>query len=255
MNNPNPFIPQGSLLEQKNKKRANFKVAIYSIFGFNILLMSFFLIQGCSKKEPASDNNSTDMTANAPTNTPDTNTAPPPLSAPSNLVATPVVSNAPPPPPAPVPAPTPEPTAKEYTVVKGDSYYSIAKKFGVKMKEVEAANPSIAPTKLKVGMKLQIPEGGSSSGGAAPTADTGAVATDTYTVKSGDSLTKISKQFGCTVKALRAANDLKTDKIKVGQKLKVPEKAATADTTVAPSVAPSAPPASVSPAPSGAPGH
>lgn len=254
MNNPNPFIPQGSLLEQKNKKRANFKVAIYSIFGFNILLMSFFLIQGCSKKEPASDNNSTDMTsANAPTNTPDTNTAPPPLSAPSNLVATPVVSNAPPPPaPIPAPTPTPEPTAKEYTVVKGDSYYSIAKKFGVKMKEVEAANPNIAPTKLKVGMKLQIPEGGSSSGGAAPTADTGAVATDTYTVKSGDSLTKISKQFGCTVKALRAANDLKTDKIKVGQKLKVPEKAATADTTVAPPAAPvatSAPPASVSPAP------
>jgi len=98
----------------------------------------------------------------------------------------------------------------------------------LKIKDIEAANPNIAPTKLKVGMKLQIPptSGGTASPGGvsseAPTAEGG----DTYTVKSGDSLTKIAHANGTTVKALRAANDLKTDKIKVGQKLKLPSRVA-----------------------------
>ncbi|HVV73147.1 MAG TPA: LysM peptidoglycan-binding domain-containing protein, partial [Verrucomicrobiae bacterium] len=53
-----------------------------------------------------------------------------------------------------------------------------------------------------------------------------------YTVVSGDSLSKIATHFGTTVKALRSLNNLKTDRIVVGQKLKVPAKgAAPAETT------------------------
>jgi len=37
-------------------------------------------------------------------------------------------------------------------------------------------------------------------------------------------LMKIAKSNGTTVKALRSANALKTDQIKVGQKLKIPSK-------------------------------
>ena len=43
-----------------------------------------------------------------------------------------------------------------------------------------------------------------------------------YVVKSGDTLTDIAKQFGTTWKAIYSANNLKTDKIKVGQSLKIP---------------------------------
>jgi LysM repeat protein len=43
-----------------------------------------------------------------------------------------------------------------------------------------------------------------------------------YVVKSGDSLTRIAKAHGTTVKALKAANDLKGDRIVVGAKLKIP---------------------------------
>ena len=50
-------------------------------------------------------------------------------------------------------------------------------------------------------------------------------------MKSGDNLTKIATQHGISVKALRAANGLKTDSIKVGQKLKIPAKAASAPVT------------------------
>ena len=59
-----------------------------------------------------------------------------------------------------------------------------------------------------------------------------------YTVKSGDSLYKIAKLNETTAKALRAANNLKTDQIKVGQKLKIPTKGSEAVSSA--SAAPSA---------------
>ncbi len=43
-----------------------------------------------------------------------------------------------------------------------------------------------------------------------------------YTVKSGDSLGKIAVEQKTTIKALKAANNLKSDTIVVGQKLKLP---------------------------------
>lgn len=44
-----------------------------------------------------------------------------------------------------------------------------------------------------------------------------------YRVENGDSLGKIAQQHHTTIKALRALNDLKDDKLVVGQKLKIPE--------------------------------
>ncbi|MFO1496872.1 MAG: LysM peptidoglycan-binding domain-containing protein [Verrucomicrobiota bacterium] len=44
-----------------------------------------------------------------------------------------------------------------------------------------------------------------------------------YVVKAGDNLTRIAKAHHTTTKAIRAANNLKTDRILVGQKLKVPQ--------------------------------
>ncbi|HTV75439.1 MAG TPA: LysM peptidoglycan-binding domain-containing protein, partial [Candidatus Baltobacteraceae bacterium] len=65
-----------------------------------------------------------------------------------------------------------------------------------------------------------------------------------YTVKSGDTLTRIAKANGTTVKAIESENNLTTTKIKVGQKLKIPASAETA--APAPAPAPAAP---VMPAP------
>jgi LysM repeat protein len=59
--------------------------------------------------------------------------------------------------------------------------------------------------------------------------------TSTYTVKSGDTLSRIAKANHTSYKKLMALNDLKTTSIKVGQKLKVPSKApAPAETPAAP---------------------
>lgn len=44
-----------------------------------------------------------------------------------------------------------------------------------------------------------------------------------YVVKSGDTLSRIAKAHGTTVKAIEAANGLNGDRILVGAKLKIPE--------------------------------
>ncbi len=170
MNNTNPFIPQGSLLEQKNKKRARFQVAVLSIFGFNVLLMvSILLIQGCKRDDSAQNDSASQplIASNAESNTvaSDSTSAAPPLMPPaSNSVAmTPpntqpnIQPNVPvtqPPVMQPVNVPV---AASDYTIVAGDTLATIGKKMGVSVKAIEAANPGVVPTKLKIGFKLHIP--------------------------------------------------------------------------------------------------
>jgi LysM repeat protein len=44
-----------------------------------------------------------------------------------------------------------------------------------------------------------------------------------YVVKAGDTLTRIARTHGTTVKAIEAANNLTTDRIVIGARLKLPE--------------------------------
>lgn len=55
---------------------------------------------------------------------------------------------------------------------------------------------------------------------APPAADSAAFTV--YVVKAGDTLTRIARRHGTTVRALRVTNGLKVDRIIVGQKLRVP---------------------------------
>src|SRR5437867_3528806 len=68
-----------------------------------------------------------------------------------------------------------------------------------------------------------------------------------YTVKSGDSLWKIARQQNVSVAAIKQANNLSGDSLKIGQKLHLPTAVAgatPATTTTTASVVPSAPVAS-----------
>src|SRR5580698_8504858 len=129
----------------------------------------------------------------------------------------------------PVAQPT-APAATTYVIVPHDTFATIAKKYDVKVKDLEAANPTIVPTKLKIGTSINIPASGSASptsAGMASTTDSNS-SDDVYTVKSGDNLTKIAHTSGTTVKALMAMNNLTSTRINVGQKLKLPAKTTTA---------------------------
>jgi LysM repeat protein len=235
MNNQNPFVPQGSLLEQ-DKRRSRMKLAVFCVLAVSVCGLTAMLIQGCKRETENADNNppaDTNAVATADTNAPPTEE--------SNTTATAIV----PPVPTnqPVVVPPVEPATTEYAVVAHDTLGKIAKKSGVTLKALEDANPGVVPTKLKIGQKLSIPAATvETSAAAAATATLTDTGEETYKVKSGDTLTKIAKANGTTVKAIESENNLTTTKIKVGQKLKIPAAAATA----APAPAPAAP---VSPAP------
>jgi LysM repeat protein len=241
MNNPNPFVPQGSLLEQQSKRRSRLKLAVFCVLAMGVAGLSAMLIQGCKREQTESADNTLTTDTNTTAIT-DTNNTPQADTNQSPVVVPPPVA----PTPAPVVVPPVETAGTEYIVIKGDTLGKIAKKNGVKLKALEDANPGVVPTKLKVGQKLTIP----AATGAEPTTtgvtDTTATSTgeEVYTVKSGDTLTKIAKANGTTVKAIETENNLTTTKIKVGQKLKIPASAE----TVAPASAP-APAAPVMPAP------
>lgn len=243
MNTSNPLIPKGSLLE---KGKSHFRITVLATLAVHIVLLCVLLIAGCNKKNA-------DQTA-------DTGLAVPP---PQATEPVPWPTNPPPVPPTPlntqqtvapfaprdqiVTPPTPAPgtetpgTVTEHTIVKGDTFATIGKKYGVGYKAIEAANPGVNPNRLKVGDKIKIPP----PKGAAPAATEGngttAAGADsgarTYKVKSGDNLGKIAKTYGVSVAALRSANHLKTDQIKVGQTLKIPLK-----TGAAPAIETAAPP-------------
>ena len=135
------------------------------------------------------------------------------------------------------------PSFEAYTVKKGDNLWTIARRSNVSLNELYAANGLDATSILSIGQQLQIPVEGSIATVTAPSADTYQPTSfdqgsTEYTVKRGDSLSKIANQYDTSVRAIKAANGLSSDLIRVGDKLVVPvsgSTGATSGTTAAPS--------------------
>lgn len=124
-----------------------------------------------------------------------------------------------------------------YTIKKGDTISSVAYRYYLRWQDVVAVNPGLTPTRLRIGQVIQLP--GQVDLGkvravpasaprvtapktSAPKAAAAAGATVTYTVVAGDSLSVIAHKHGVKTAAIREANNLTSDRINVGQKLKVP---------------------------------
>ena len=198
------------------------------------------LMQGCQKAPDATK--TTEMVDTnapiAPTFVETTNIAP--IVPQTNFAVTPETSAPPtmvqtsPPPVVTEPLPldtqpqTPPPSqVTQHKIVAGDTLGKLARYYKVSVKAIEAANPGIDSTRLKIDQIVQIPAPAPPSPSVALssfTAEPPANGTRTYKVKSGDTLIRIASQHGVTVKALRAANGLRTDRIRVDQVLKIPAK-------------------------------
>lgn len=132
--------------------------------------------------------------------------------------------------PAPVeeevkPAPAEENTTV-YVVKQNDSLWLIAKKHKTTVNAICKENGINKNAILRAGTKLKIPAGAQE-----PASEkTSAAKTDgtTYVVKKGDALSKIARRNGVSVKALKEANNLTSDNIRIGQKLVIPAKDAPA---------------------------
>ena len=104
-----------------------------------------------------------------------------------------------------------------YKVKAGDTLSAIGAKYHTSYKNIMSWN-HLKTTKIKVGKKLTIKKSSSSS----KTSTTSKSSTSsTYKVKAGDTLSKIGKKYGVSYKTIMSWNNLKSTKIKVGQKLKV----------------------------------
>jgi len=246
MNNPNPFVPQGSLLEQ-HKRRSRMKLAVFCVVAMSVASLTAMLIEGCKREETENPPVDTNQVTSVDTNTQSLEASNPPVVVPPISTNPPsqVVS-------APLPQPnTPQPEAAQgstYVVVKGDTLGKIAKANGISVRALESANPDVQPTRLKIGEKLNIPAGatgGSATGDTSGTTDTSGA--DIYVVKSGDTLSRIAHSHGTTVKALETENNLSTTKIKVGQKLKIPAGAESNAVPVAAAPAPAPAPMPATP--------
>lgn len=101
------------------------------------------------------------------------------------------------------------PIQDTYTVVKGDSLYSIAKKFNTTVPAIKSIN-NLTGDLLSIGQVLKLP--------------TGEPVTNyqIYVVKSGDSLYRIAQQFDTTVDAIKSLNNLTTNLLSINQQLKIP---------------------------------
>ena len=113
-------------------------------------------------------------------------------------------------------------TCRTYHKVKaGESLWTISKKYRVSIRDLKRANPSVKRQKfLRVGQRLCIPKKKKLKTKAKRTK--GYVI---YRVRKGDTLEKIAKRFGVSVREIKRANGLRGDIIRVGQKLKIPKKA------------------------------
>lgn len=111
-----------------------------------------------------------------------------------------------------------------YEVVAGDTKYSISKKYGISVEELEKQNPEIKDN-LPVGFKLKI---NSSEKAVAPTEvvkpKTVAYQGNTleYTVKSGETMYSLTKLLGLSEASLIGLNPELKDGVKEGMILKVP---------------------------------
>jgi LysM repeat protein len=115
--------------------------------------------------------------------------------------------------------------ARTHTVVRGDSLWTVAKRYNLTVAEVAAANQLSQTASLKIGQKLMI-SAAKPVAAAAGGVTTAAAASDDATVhvvKGGDTLGTIARQHGTTIATLKRLNNLKSDIVRVGQRLVVPE--------------------------------
>ena len=111
-------------------------------------------------------------------------------------------------------------TTNTYVVKSGDSLYSIARKYNTTVDELKRLN-NLSSNVLSIGQVLKIPSSESNNTGS------GTGTTNTYVVKSGDSLYSIARKYNTTVDEIKSLNNLTSNLLSIGQVLKIPSASST----------------------------
>lgn len=102
-------------------------------------------------------------------------------------------------------------SSNDYVVSAGDTLWAIARKFNVGVDDIKALN-NLSSNNLSIGMTLKIPLYSNKKN----------EETNVYVVKSGDSLWSIARMFNSTVDEIKSLNGLKSNVLRIGQRLVVP---------------------------------
>lgn len=128
--------------------------------------------------------------------------------------------------PTTIPAAATSSSQSDYSVQSGDCLSKIAVKYSMTVAQLKSLN-NLTSDRIYVGQTLKISTSGVPSTSVPTPAPTpNPTPTTNYPVKSGDTLGGIARQFGLTVQQLQSLNNLSSDRIYVGQSLKVTGQAA-----------------------------
>ena len=116
-----------------------------------------------------------------------------------------------------------EPTIVTYTVVKGDTLWSISQRYDVKMNTIISTNNLKEISRLSIGQKLKLPITNMDIAKAEGYSQDAAAEEIVYYVKKGESLWSISREYNVKLEAIIAANSIAdASKISAGQQLRIP---------------------------------
>lgn len=102
----------------------------------------------------------------------------------------------------------------EHTIKRGDTIYKLAKQYNTTVEAILIVNPGINPDNLQIGQKICIP---SEKPHKCPTG------TFVYTIKQGDTIYKLAKQYNTTVEAILMVNPgINPDNLQIGQMICIP---------------------------------
>lgn len=91
-----------------------------------------------------------------------------------------------------------------HKVAGGQTFYSVATKYGLSESQLKAANPDVEPGKVQAGKSLKVP------------------IYATHTVGKGDILRVVAEKYGVSVDALMKANGKTKNYVEKGEKLIIP---------------------------------
>lgn len=115
-------------------------------------------------------------------------------------------------------------TSIKHKITKGESIYAIAKKYDVKEAAIYELNPKVKGKLLKLNTVLMIPNNQANAEQIAintPTEDLSKV--QNHTIASGETLSKISRKYGTTIKELERLNPTVKNKLPIGYSLIIRE--------------------------------
>ena len=103
----------------------------------------------------------------------------------------------------------------QYIVKQGDTLSGIAEQFNVAISDLKVAN-KLQSNLIKKGQILKIPHRGIGDGPQEQLSKT-----TVHVVRSGDVLGSIASRYGVSVASIKSASNLQSDRLQVGQKLRI----------------------------------